>query len=284
MVHRDLNGNGNANKPQWLTRWRPSWRPGQRDLNGNANEPCQQPSFGSILPDIFAFTFGIASAWILKWKTTDLIWSLWLCSLAFGHLTFLSIVALMIVEWIKAMIHKARSMTHKARSIVGLLLTIAASPLLFLQGGFLLWLYCLFHAGHASVLSMFFPLEGLSPDAFLDEVANPIWLWKTVFEHLLMNYGLFLIPAIIAERRYVFAPVIAYIRFLKDRKRKSVAAEPKEPVPDPLEWPFMNLIRMHFLIFFFAFFHWLGLESFLVFAVVYAVYFFPWKALGEKGE
>ena len=34
---------------------------------------------------------------------------------------------------------------------------------------------------------------------------------------------------------------------------------------------------MHLLIFFFFGAHFLGLENFAVYAVVYAVYFFPWR-------
>ena len=41
---------------------------------------------------------------------------------------------------------------------------------------------------------------------------------------------------------------------------------------------------MHILIFFFAFCHILKVESFLVYAVVYFVYFFPWKAFKEAAQ
>ena len=41
--------------------------------------------------------------------------------------------------------------------------------------------------------------------------------------------------------------------------------------------PYRNVVRMHMLIFFFAFAHFAGLDSFVVYAVVYAVYFFPWR-------
>ena len=41
--------------------------------------------------------------------------------------------------------------------------------------------------------------------------------------------------------------------------------------------PYKNVMRMHMLIFFFFFAHFVGLESFPVYAVVYAVYFFPWR-------
>jgi hypothetical protein len=41
---------------------------------------------------------------------------------------------------------------------------------------------------------------------------------------------------------------------------------------------------MHLLIFFFAFCHILKIESFLVYAVVYSVYFFPWRELKRSKE
>jgi hypothetical protein len=43
--------------------------------------------------------------------------------------------------------------------------------------------------------------------------------------------------------------------------------------------PYRNVIRMHLLIFFFAFAHFARLENFAVYAVVSAGYFFPWRLL-----
>jgi hypothetical protein len=40
---------------------------------------------------------------------------------------------------------------------------------------------------------------------------------------------------------------------------------------------------MHLLIFVFAGVHFLEIESFLLFALVYAVYFFPWHMLKKDG-
>jgi hypothetical protein len=39
---------------------------------------------------------------------------------------------------------------------------------------------------------------------------------------------------------------------------------------------------MHLLIFFFAFAHFARLDNFLVYAVVYAAYFFPWRLLRDS--
>ena len=51
------------------------------------------------------------------------------------------------------------------------------------------------------------------------------------------------------------------------------------PMKDAMSRPYVNVIRMHLLIFFFAFCHALKLDNFLVYAVVYSVYFFPWSEL-----
>lgn len=41
--------------------------------------------------------------------------------------------------------------------------------------------------------------------------------------------------------------------------------------------PYVNVIRLHVLIFFFGFAHFAGLENFVVYAVIYMAYFFPWR-------
>ena len=41
--------------------------------------------------------------------------------------------------------------------------------------------------------------------------------------------------------------------------------------------PYRNVIRMHCLIFFFGVAHFAGLRSAIVYIVVYAAYFFPWR-------
>ena len=43
--------------------------------------------------------------------------------------------------------------------------------------------------------------------------------------------------------------------------------------------PYRNVIRLHLLIFFFAFARFVKVDNFAISAVVYAVYFFPWRML-----
>jgi hypothetical protein len=47
--------------------------------------------------------------------------------------------------------------------------------------------------------------------------------------------------------------------------------------------PYRNVVRMHLLTFFFAFAHFARVDTFAVFTVVYAAYFFPWRLLRGKG-
>ena len=86
----------------------------------------------------------------------------------------------------------------------------------------------------------------------------------------MMDLLMFLPVAALAEREHFRRPEAAgdakaAFRALTDRKGGAMMT------------PYRNVVRLHLLIFFFAAAHVLKLESFLVYAVVYAVYFFPWR-------
>ena len=51
---------------------------------------------------------------------------------------------------------------------------------------------------------------------------------------------------------------------------------------DLMAGPYKNVIRMHLLIFFFAGAGAMQLDNFAVYAVVYAVYFFPWREFKKQ--
>lgn len=61
---------------------------------------------------------------------------------------------------------------------------------------------------------------------------------------------------------------------------KAIAA--RKAKGDAMMQPYRNVIRMHLLIFFFIVAHFARLENFIVYAVVYAVYFFPWRLLRRE--
>jgi hypothetical protein len=253
----------------------------QESGNRNMSPAYQWPAFRRILPDVLAFAIGLSSAWILRWDTTDLVWSLWLGSLVLGFVTILSTIGGFAYVGLKAITHPEFPMKYRPAAL------LIGSAVILMYLGFFSFHFGAFHAVHAGFLSDFFPITGLPSDAFFAAFLNPILLWKTAFRYLPLTYGAFLIPAIIAERRYLFASMIESIKegrgFVETRKgnvREMIPSggDRKKTLQDPFTLPYINVIRMHLLIFFFAFCHLLKVESFFVYAVVYFVYFFPWKA------
>lgn len=244
-----------------------------------------KPLIVRILPDILAFSIGLAAAYYLKWDTRDLVWSLWLCSLVLGHLTLLGALAGGAYIGFHAIAHKD---FKKGMRMPAIFMGIAAG--VFLMGFFSLH-FGGFHAIHSVFLQQFFPIEGLPDDGFGDAFMNPPLLWILVFKHLMAPYGLFLIPAIIAERQHVLMPLIRAVKAVRtdgapNFRLSGKTEEPKgkrsHPVGDAMSRPYINVVRMHLLIFFFGFAHFLKLDSFLVYVVVSFVYFFPWSEFRKQ--
>lgn len=240
--------------------------------------------FFRVLPDAIAFVIGLGVAYFLGWETKDLVWSLWLCSLVLGYLTLLSAIGAgaYIGLWVSRQ-KDWRELPKRQRLLAFL---IGSAVGLFVLGFFSLH-FCGFHAGHSVFLASFFPIPGMPKDGFGQAFMNPPLLWVLVFRYLMKPYGLFLIAAIIAERRYVFLPLITAVQGVHEETAKGLSPTPmatrpgkdSHPLGDAMVRPYINVVRMHLLIFFFAFCHALKVDSFLVYAVVYSVYFLPWREL-----
>lgn len=226
-------------------------------------------------PDLLAFAVSLGMAWQLQWQTKDLVWSLWLSSLLVGY-------AMIVWTIFSPAIHVA----WKAWSDRELLQGQPKGPMAlggaaYLVGGlFLLAFFTvhfgMFHFVHSVFLNGFFPITG-----------GPGMLGVGGYLAVLEQYWFFVPLAALAER--------------KAFRIKEVGAE--EP-PDTsvkaadivarkarnsgkgfggMMAPYKNVIRLHLLIFFFAFAHFSNLDNFAVYAVVYAVYFFPWRLLRKSG-
>lgn len=126
---------------------------------------------------------------------------------------------------------------------------------LFLVGFFTVH-FGLFHLVHSIFLNLFFPVGGAvgaaEPTFFPD------------YGHVFAHYWPWLLAAALGERRALAAAAVPVGAF------------------SPMQ-PYSNVIRMHLLIFFFVGMAVIGLDHFAVYAVVYALYFFPWRAvLGKR--
>jgi hypothetical protein len=128
----------------------------------------------------------------------------------------------------------------------------------------------IFHAAHGAFLLSFFPL-GIGrqfPDA-------------VVLGELVLRYGWFLPVAFLAERSGFLLPQPPPEPPANSVKAADIAVRKARLAVGAAGMfrPYLNVVRMHLLIFFFAFAHFAKWESFPVYAVVYAVYFFPWRLL-----
>ena len=197
----------------------------------------------SALPDAAAFLAGLAIAWYLGWNTRDLVWSLWLSSLLVGY---------SIIVW-KIFGPAVRDFVRQAGEGAGLGSRSALAGVRIFGGLFLLLFFTvhfgMFHYIHSMFLSQFFPLHGTRVRGF-PKFADYLFV--------LGQYWPFVIVAAIAER---------------EAFRPSALQGAGGGFMDA----YTNVIRMHLLIFFFFFAHFARLENFAVYAVVYAVYFFPWR-------
>ena len=148
--------------------------------------------------------------------------------------------------------------------IVWMIFSRTNTPQLLLGGLFLLAFFTvhfgMFHFVHSVFLSLFFPV-GERGDGFVN---------ASLYGEVVLRYWMFLPVAALAERAHFRRPPAAAtareaFRAFTDKKSNAMMA------------PYKNVIRLHLLIFFFAAAHFLKLDSFLIYAVVYAVYFFPWR-------
>jgi hypothetical protein len=217
-------------------------------------------------PDALAFALGLGMAWWFRWATTDLVWSLWLSSFCVGYALIIWIVTAPMREIVIGMWRDRRTWSFgfwkpaAAVAIIGVGTLFGLAFFTVHFGGF--------HWGHSMFLGMFFPLEGKAD-----------WPGWSMYREVAVRYWWFLPAAFLAERgafrsTYVDPDTSVTAEAIAKRKAKG----------STMMLPYKNVIRMHLLIFFFFFAHVVKLENFIVYAVVYAVYFFPWRLLKKKTE
>jgi hypothetical protein len=214
-------------------------------------------------PDLLAFAAGLALAWTSGWNTTDLVWSLWLSSLAVGYVTIVAgALAPAVLQF-----REGATARGFAAAISGLVLI-----------AFFTVHFGIFHAGHAAFLSEYFPvLPGHKQRGFVD---------LELLAEVVRRYGWFLPIVLVAERHALRLPAVP-----REPPRMSVRAadiaarKARQAIGSALMFrPYLNVVRLHLLIFFFAAVHAAALGGFAVYALIYAVYFFPWRLLLRRRE
>lgn len=205
--------------------------------------------------DLVAFGASLALAWALRWQTTDLVWSLWLSSLTVGYA---------MIVW--KIFQPILFITNEARRNGMPVLGQAGFDAVFAVGGLVALAFMTVHFGgfhyiHSIFLNHFFPVTTAK--------GNPT---LSTYLTVLGRYWYFIPVAALAERQ---AFRIAARK--APGQAEGTPAKGSKPANEGVLEAYKNVVRMHMLIFFFAFAHVAKLDNFITYAAVYAVYFFPWR-------
>jgi hypothetical protein len=216
----------------------------------------------SGLLDAVAFAAGLAVAWWAGWNTGDLIWSLWLSSLVVGYATIVWMIGRPAVALIRLSRRDRALVASNPQSLLVFGLLILGGALFLLA--FFTVHFAGFHYVHSQFLISFFPAD--LPGAGRASSAG-----SATYLEVMRRYWTFLPSAFLAHRAAFLRPAFSLTpnRSTRELSGSSMGSLFSEP--------YRNVIRLHMLIFFFFFAHVARLENFAVYAVVYAVYFFPWR-------
>ncbi|MDI1250641.1 MAG: DUF6498-containing protein [Lacunisphaera sp.] len=225
-------------------------------------------------PDALAFAGGLALAWFGHWDTKDLVWSLWLSSLVVGYAMIVwSIFGPAVFIGTKAWGDRAMLQETPKGPLV------AGGSVLLIGGLFLLAFFTvhfgMFHFVHSVFLNAFFPV-----------VAGVRGPSGALYGQVLTTYWPFVLVAAVAERQaFRLQPKPEETPDTSVKAEAIAARKARKAMKGGMTGmmaPYRNVIRLHLLIFFFAFASFAQLDSFLVYTVVYAVYFFPWRLVGRE--
>jgi hypothetical protein len=237
----------------------------------NASAPFASRRWVGAWPDALAFVAGLALAWFNRWETRDLVWSLWLSSLLVGYA---------MIVW--SIFGPAVFLAVKAWGDRAMLAGTAKGPMAlggaaYLAGGLLLLAFFTFHFGifhvvHSVFLSLFFPVV---PGAM--KVGPSV----AIYGQVLAAYWPFVLVAAVAERQaFRWGESEATPPDTSVKAEDIAARKARNAIKGGMTGlmaPYKNVVRMHLLIFFFAFSSFLKVEGFGIYSVVYAAYFFPWR-------
>jgi hypothetical protein len=207
------------------------------------SQPERSPSGGAVAVDLLSFVgTAVAAVW-LGWATRDLIWGLWLSSLTIGYATLLLSIGGQ--YWFTHRLPIGEEIVHPAGRLavrgvsIGMGLFTAAFFTVHFGG---------FHLVHGAFLNAFFPLAPGGSDPFdylalLPEAARIGWP--------------LMLGSLVSARHDL------------------------RQAPDDSNFmrPYLNVIRMHLLIFVFAGAAAVDLDQRWLYVVVLFFYFFPFREI-----
>ena len=226
--------------------------------------------WASSWPDAVAFAIGLAVAWWARWSAGDLIWSLWLSSFVVGYSTIVWMIVQPASEFAELAWRDRVILRGNPRAIAAFVLILLVGVAFFL--GFFTIHFGGFHYVHSQILISFFPIEtghGRATNANM-----------STYVEIVRRYWPFLPSAFIAHRAAFMRKPFS----IESQKSLSLTGTQNRRFGELFSEPYRNVMRMHVLMFFFFFAHFARLENFAVYAVIYAVYFFPWRLVRRASQ
>lgn len=215
--------------------------------------------------EISLFFSAILFAYFFGWNTTDLIWGLWITSFIVGNVglfrtgfTFLilSFAKTITFENFKELKRELDSKKKFLKLIFGLFFVV---PILFAHGVFLILHFSVFHFGHAWFLYNLAPhpdLGGILNNGNVDsQFSIPIQIVKT----LLMSYW------VIVLQKLIFDHI----------KHGESTGNDDSDLIDLIKRPYLQVVRIHFLIFILVGLNEINANQYLIYVVIYSLFFFP---------
>jgi hypothetical protein len=197
--------------------------------------------------NILSFVVTLCCAIFFNWQTKDLIWGLWASSFSVGYTYIVVMAILMVVD--------AKGATK----------IIMVLPAVFSIGFFTLH-FGGFHLGHAFFLMDFFPIDATPSSEMIAFLSRYITYSDDSTKTLMFVYHII----------YVFKTSWIMILFSfvsRWNDFKTINSENASMMK-----PYLNVVRMHILIFVFAGLSAAHLNHIMIYPVL-AFYFFPWGAL-----
>lgn len=226
-------------------------------------------NWASAWLDVLAFSVGLAVAWWAGWTAGDLVWSLWLSSAVVGYSLILWTIAQPAFEIGRGAWRDRALVAAYPRSMMALGAILVVGVLFFV--GFFTVHFGMFHYGHSQFLISFFPIDTG------DGAGRSTMAGMSTYAEVMRRYWTFLPAAFLAERASFMKKPLSLgggVSLAAAVASKGGTARKAQS----LIWePYRKIMRMHLLIFFFLFAHFAKLENFVVYAIVYAAYFFPWR-------
>jgi hypothetical protein len=213
----------------------------------------------SLTVDMLLFGATVATAYLMNWSAMDLVWGLWISSFTVGYSFILLTVLKMLVTCDTSALSSGNKTSINAPApepectVLSFLCTIPSAAFFL---GFFTFHFGMFHLAHGSILNDFFQLvdparfglKGKAP-------ADPVFIIE-------------LIRTAIVE----YWPFIALSALSRTREYR--AAFFGRPDAAAMFMPYVNVIRMHVMIFVFAFMNKLGLDRVALYPLL-IMYFFP---------